>query len=127
MGGSKFKKALAEAKSSVPARVAIPQVDPGEPTPPVSAQQAHRAPGAQPAAVPPIHDVTPATPVDPRTLPVDTSARLLQFGSHIYPDRHKQVLYEAFMSDVKPWEVLETALAEYFQRRYGDPPPPNLN
>jgi hypothetical protein len=42
----------------------------------------------------------------------------MPFGSHLYPDRHKQLLYEAFMLDTKPWEVLEAALAEYFERRY---------
>lgn len=118
--GSKFKKALAEAKSSTtaPIRVAIPQVDPGESTPPVAATQ-QLAP-APPAAASPIDDRTPATRVDPRTLPVDTTVRVMPFGSHLYPDRHKQLLYEAFMLDIKPWEVLEAALAEYFERRYGD-------
>jgi hypothetical protein len=33
------------------------------------------------------------------------------------------VLYEAFMLDIKPGEVIKVALAEYFERRYGNPPP----
>jgi hypothetical protein len=49
----------------------------------------------------------------------------MPFGSHLYPDRHQQLLYEAFMLGIKPWEVLEAALAEYFERRYGDTPSAN--
>lgn len=72
-------------------------------------------------AAPAPEEHAPALPVDPRTLPVDTDARVIPVGSHLYPDRHKQVRYEAFMLGIKPWEVLEAALAEYFERRYGEP------
>jgi hypothetical protein len=124
MSSSKFKKALAEAKSTVPVRVAIPQVDPGEPTQPRATQQSDVSPADTPVAVQPARDLTPATtPVDPRTLPVDTSARVMPFGCHIYPDRHHQLRYEAFMLGLKPWEVLEVALAEYFEHRYGGSQP----
>jgi hypothetical protein len=75
-------------------------------------------PSSPPTAVPPLGNRTPTTRVDPRTLPVDTTARVMPFGSHLYPDRHKQLLYEAFMLGVKPWEIIETALAEYFEQRY---------
>jgi hypothetical protein len=87
------------------------------PEPVISTQQPNQAP-VPPTAAPPTDDRTPATRVDPRTLRVDTTVRVMPFGSHLYPDRHKQLLYEAFMLDVKPWEVLEAALAEYFERRY---------
>jgi len=87
------------------------------PQPVVSTPQPNQVP-VPPATSSPTDDRTPATRVDPRTLPVDTTARLMPFGSHLYPDRHKQLLYEAFMLDTKPWEVLEAALAEYFERRY---------
>jgi hypothetical protein len=96
------------------------------PEPVVSTQQPNQV-TAPPAAAPPIDDRPPATRVDPRTRPVDTTARIMPFGSHLYPDRHKQVLYEAFMLDIKPWEVIEVALAEYFERRYGDPAQANMN
>jgi hypothetical protein len=88
----------------------------------VSTQQPNHVP-VPPAVAPPIDNRTPTTRVDPRTLPVDTTVRVMPFGSHLYPDRHKQLLYEAFMLDIKPWEVLEAALAEYFARRYGNSPP----
>lgn len=119
--GSKFKKALAEAKSTTtaPIRVAIPQVDPGERAQSVAAPQPEPMLAPPSTATPPVQDIVPATRVDPRTLPVDMTVRVMPFGSHLYPDRHKQVLYEAFMLDIKPWEVIETALAEYFERRYG--------
>jgi hypothetical protein len=90
------------------------------PEPVVSTQQPSQVPGP-PTAASPTDDRTPTTRVDPRTLPVDTTVRVMPFGSHLYPDRHEQVLYEAFMLDIKPWEVIETALAEYFERRYGNP------
>jgi hypothetical protein len=128
MGSSKFKKALAEAKSNstAPPRVAIPQVDPGESAPPVAATQQPKPAPVPPATASPPDDHTPAVRADPRALPVDTTVRVIPFGSHLYPDRHKQLLYEAFMLDIKPWEVLEAALAEYFERRYGGPPPANM-
>lgn len=92
---------------------------PPAPEPGAGTQQPNQVP-VLPAAAPPRDDRTPTTRVDPRTLPVDTTVRVMPFGSHLYPDRHKQVLYEAFMLDVKPWEVLDAALAAYFERRYGD-------
>ena len=124
MGSSKFKKALAEAKSPTTlTRAAIPQVDPGEPTSsPVAATEQPKSAAALLAAAPSPGDHTPDVRVDPRTLPVDTAARVIPVGFHLYPDRHKQVIYEAFMLDIKPWEVMEAALAEYFERRYGGPP-----
>jgi hypothetical protein len=74
---------------------------------------------APPAAAPPVSDHPTAPPVDPRPLPVDTTERIMPYGSHIYPDRYNQVRYEAFTLAIKPWEVIEIALAEYFERRYG--------
>jgi hypothetical protein len=35
--------------------------------------------------------------------------------------RHEQILHEAFVTRQKPYEVLDTALAEYFESRYGKP------
>ncbi len=92
---------------------------------PVHTTQQSQPVSAPAAAAPPSHDFTPTTRVDPRTLPVDTTARIMPYGSHLYPGRHEQVLYEAFMLDVKPWEVFEIALAEYFERRYGNSSPTN--
>jgi hypothetical protein len=66
-----------------------------------------------------VRNLASVTPVDPRTLPIDTTARLMPVGTHIYPDRHNQVRHEAFALGIKPWEVFEAALAEYFERRYG--------
>jgi hypothetical protein len=128
VGSSKFKKALAEAKSTTTlTRAAIPQVDPGEPTsPPVAATEPPKSAAALPATAPSSGDSTPAVLVDPRALPVDTSVRIISVGFHLHPDRHKQVLYEAFMLGIKPWEVIESALAEYFERRYGGPPKANV-
>jgi hypothetical protein len=92
---------------------------PPAPEPVLTTQQSQPV-SAPAAAAPPSYDFTPTTLVDPRKRPIDTTARVMPFGSHLYPDRHKQVLYEAFMLDVKPWEVFEIALAEYFERRYGN-------
>jgi hypothetical protein len=66
MSSGKFKKALAEAKSTAPARVAIPQVDPGESTPPVAAAQQrtryqfHRQPPHPAMTAPRLRELIPA-------------------------------------------------------------------
>jgi hypothetical protein len=82
-------------------------------------------PQPQPKHAPPVSDHPTAPPVDPRPLPVDTTERIMPYGSHIYPDRYNQLRYEAFTLAIKPWEVIEIALAEYFERRYRNSSPTN--
>jgi len=59
-------------------------------------------------------------PADPRSQKIGPGETPIKVGWHMYPTRHKQVLYEAFMLDMHPWEVNERILAEYFERRYGE-------
>jgi hypothetical protein len=125
---SKFKQLSAEQRKTPP-RVGIPQVDPGE-TGKVVLDQSVQAPATpapgpeQPPKAPAETEVAPSSlpaAVDPRMLKVKRGETPIKMGWHMYPTRHRQVVYEAFMLGVKPWEVNETALAEYFERRYGKP------
>ena len=125
---SKFKQLSAEQRKTPP-RVGIPQVDPGEgkvaldqpiQAPPSPAPEPEQPPKA--SAEPEATLSSPPAAVDPRTLKVRRGETPIKMGWHMYPTRHRQVVYEAFMLDMKPWEVNEIALAEYFERRYGKPP-----
>jgi hypothetical protein len=121
---NKFKQLSAEQRKAPP-RVGIPQVDPGEGkvTPPQPSPQP--APEPKPTALDETKEASvsspPPAPADPRTLKVRKGETPIKMGWHMYPTRHRQVVYEAFMLEMKPWEVNETALAEYFERRYGKP------
>jgi hypothetical protein len=113
---SKFKQLSAEQRMTPP-RVGIPQVDPGEGKVPIAQpgpRPQHMASQKQEASV----SSPPPVPADPRTLKVRKGETPIKMGWHMYPTRHRQVVYEAFMLDMKPWEVNEIALAEYFERRY---------
>jgi len=112
-------------------RVGIPQVDPGE-TGKVTLDKPVQPSGHGPRdddgpakASEETRAVAPSSPppavIDPRVLKVRKGETPKKMGWHMYPTRHRQVVYEAFMLGVKPWEVNETALAEYFERRYGKP------
>jgi hypothetical protein len=65
-----------------------------------------------PAVKPPAKRPT-KQPKAQTTAPTETPVKM---GWHMYPSRHKQVLYEALRLDMKPWEINELALAEYFER-----------
>lgn len=123
---SKFKQLKQAGVSPAAVRSSIPQVDAGEPKEAVVGPDAVQA-GAMPAEVTATTQQPHGEPTvndDPRSTPVDTSQRTIPLGTHIYPDRQKQLRYEAFMLDVKVWEVVETALDDYFKRRYGKPKKP---
>src|SRR6266516_523419 len=116
---SKFKQLSAEQRSAPP-RVGIPQIDPGEGKATLSPPSMQPPPEPKPTAPQETEDAVssaPPTPADPRTLKVGKGETPIKMGWHMYPTRHRQVVYEAFMLGVKPWEVNETALAEYFERR----------
>lgn len=117
-----FRKQLDERRMSLK-RPGIVPVDPvdaleGAPKPPDSrkAQKSGTTEEQNLATASP--QPTPA--IDPRTQPVPPGEAPIKVGWHMYPTRHRQVLYEAFMRDMNPWEINEIALAEYFARRYGD-------
>jgi hypothetical protein len=121
--GKSYKERAAEAHN---ARRAITPVTPGEITPAESeadtkpvviiapGQNEPDAPATKPAESAPIE-----AKEDIRALPIDTTAKPYGVGSHMYPGRHEQLRLEAFQLGMKPWEIVETALAEYFERRYG--------
>ena len=121
---SKFKQLSADQRSSPP-RVGIPQIDPGEGKVPLV--QPSPQPPEEPTPTAPLDtkevpaSSPPPAPADPRTQKVRKGETPIKMGWHMYPTRHRQVVYEAFMLGIKPWEVNETALAEYFERRYGKP------
>ncbi|SRR6266487_801797 len=127
---SKFKQLSAEQRTTQP-RVGIPQVDPGETGKVTLDKPTQPLPTRGPRDERPTRnseetkEVTPSSPppavADPRVLKVKRGETPIKMGWHMYPTRHRQVVYEAFMLGVKPWEVNETALAEYFERRYGKP------
>jgi hypothetical protein len=110
-----FKKLKAQAHSVPSQRVAIPQIDPGESSSPL--------PKSGGVPQPALQTETPAEPVivagDPRALPIPKGEVPQKMSWHMYPSRHRQVLYEAFMTGDKPWEINERALAEYFERHHG--------
>ncbi|MGW1809255.1 hypothetical protein [Streptomyces sp. NPDC002078] len=112
-----FKKLRAETRSTQ--RVAIPQIDPGEPKAPVPSRREVPKPAPAPKSVEKKQAEPVAVPVDPRTQPVPKGDQLMKAGWHVYQTRHRQVMYEAFMLDIKPWEVIERALDEYFKRHHG--------
>jgi hypothetical protein len=118
---NKFKQLSAEQRQAPP-RVGIPQVDPGEGKVPLAQPETIPEPKlTAPRETSEAASSPPAAPVDPRTLKVRKGETPIKMGWHMYPTRHRQVVYEAFMLGIKPWEVNETALAEYFERRYGKP------
>src|SRR5262245_32508319 len=96
---NKFKQLSAEQRTDPP-RVGIPQVDPGEgkvtlpqpsPQPPQEPKPtASREPKEAASSPPP-------APADPRTLKVRKGETPIKMGWHMYPTRHRQVVYEAFM------------------------------
>ncbi len=120
---SKFKQLSAEQRSAPP-RVSIPQIDPGEgkatPAPASTQPPTEPKPRASQETEEASVSSPPPAPADPRTLKVRKGETPIKMGWHMYPTRHRQVVYEAFMLDMKPWEVNEIALAEYFDRRYGN-------
>src|SRR5262245_45356786 len=120
---NKFKQLSAEQRQAPP-RVGIPQVDPGEGKVTLPQPSPQQSLEHKPTALRKTKEAAsspPPAPVDPRTLKVRKGETPIKMGWHMYPTRHRQVVYEAFMLGIKPWEVNETALAEYFERRYGGP------
>jgi hypothetical protein len=118
---NKFKQLSSEQRSAPP-RVGIPQIDPGEGKATPAPASTQPAPEPKPTVSQETEEAAsspPPPPADPRTLKVEKGEPPIKMGWHMYPTRHRQVVYEAFMLGVKPWEVNETALAEYFERRYG--------
>ncbi len=113
-----FKKQLADREPPRP-RPGIVPVDPVELTgversarPEQKRSIAEYTKGAE------VENAALSMPTDPRSLKVKGEVPM-KVGWHMYPTRHRQVVYEAFVLDMKPWEVNEIALREYFERRYG--------
>lgn len=122
--GKSYKERAAEAHK---ARRAITPVTPGEITPteseaepqPVVIIAPEQDESEMQAARP-----SESAPIEPnediRAMPIDTTAKPYGVGSHMYPGRHEQLRLEAFeLKDKKPWQIVDIALAEYFERRYG--------
>lgn len=94
------------------------------PPPPTTAERAASEP--RPAEA---HELPPSPPVvrhAPRRkpqrkvalTPFDPGDAPRNYGFFMYPSRHEQLKEIAFMLNCKPWEVLETAMAEYIEKRY---------
>ncbi len=56
---------------------------------------------------------------DPRLLPVDKSVPMAAFSSYMYPDRRRQLKQEATSTGDSMQDIIDVALSEYFEQRYG--------
>ncbi|HEV2639388.1 MAG TPA: hypothetical protein VGX23_29895 [Actinocrinis sp.] len=64
--------------------------------------------------------VQPMTVIqDPRLLAVDTTVSMAAFSSYMYPDRRRQLKQEATSTGNSMQEIIDLALSEYFEKRYG--------
>ena len=140
-------KAMMEARKAP--RRAIPQIDPGELVAGPPEREVAAPPPQPPTAAPTLDGAGTIAPTPPATrestrgpghesvraeapaapgvrriglTPVDTSEKPINRGFHMYPSRHQQLLDLAspFWEDRKPWEIIESALAEYVERHYGE-------
>ena len=124
MASNKDIKELMEARK---ARRAVPQTDPAdvvavpEPelaTPPVVAPIARLTPQASTPQVPP----TMHHPQDSRYVPAPADdtfiAKTYKFKSH----RYRQLHDEKHFTGTEIQDILDTALGEYFEKRYGTAP-----
>jgi hypothetical protein len=128
---SKDIKELMEARKAN--RRAIPQVDPAEvvagpPEPEIAAppQEAPESPAPVAAVEPePEENVQPASsvvvmePDDPRTQPVPADDPATPTTLRIKRHQHRQLKAEAYYKGLLMQDVIETALEEYFKKRYG--------
>jgi hypothetical protein len=126
MPTNKDVRQLMEARK---ARRAIPQTDPADvvygPEPELAAQVQPEKPQSQPIApsIPSHPTETPLVhhPQDSRYVPVPVGdtliAKTYKFRSH----RYKQLSDEKHFTGTEIQDILDTALAEYFEKRYGTP------
>jgi hypothetical protein len=138
MATNKDIKELMEARKA--ARRAIPQVDPAEVVasapepelagPPQTTSEAPALSNADEADMPAAHEHTETTkpaagsvvvvePDDPRTQPTPADdpyiAKTLRMRQH----HHRQLKAEAYYKGLLMQDIMETALDEYFKKRYG--------
>jgi len=127
--------AARRANRGAPPRVGVPQIDPAdlitepsEPpvvveTPPEEPPEMNRPPqvpvsdGADDGES---HRSRPTVIEDPRLMPIDRTATLVAFSSYLYPDRKRQVKQESISTGHDMHEIIDTALGEYFEKRYGN-------
>lgn len=132
MPSNKDIKALIQARTEQ--RRAIAQTDPAEvvaqPEPELAGPPA--APPTRPDPEPALSvSVSPesAAPVanerkDARYLPAPVDDIYVAKTYRLKRHRHQQLKDEAYHRDMQIQDILDTALAEYFQKRYGAPKDP---
>jgi hypothetical protein len=129
-------KDIKELMAARKARRAIPQTDPAEvvtgpPEPELAGPPQPVQPDAAPASVTPVRDPrsgdsgsaeTPALvlePDDPRTNPVPPDDLYETTTLRIKKHQRRQLKAEAYHRGLLMQDVIETALGEYFKKRYG--------
>jgi hypothetical protein len=123
MPSSKDIKEILEARK---ARRAIPQVDPADEVdrppepelagPPATAQQPPAA--VETATLPPAGSVVIVAPDDPRTQPVPPGDTYTVTSLKLRQHQYRQLKAEKFHRDIDMPDIMETALEEYFMKRY---------